>query len=79
MQHNIEFCEYFFVAIESASKLNVHRRRGRPKRRWRDELDINEKDWPQIALNREECAIRCAKAVHDLFKSALSQSDRSVT
>uniref|UniRef100_A0A2H1WII8 SFRICE_034169 n=1 Tax=Spodoptera frugiperda TaxID=7108 RepID=A0A2H1WII8_SPOFR len=36
------------------SPLNVHRRRGRHRRRWRDELDIYDKDWPQNALNREE-------------------------
>uniref|UniRef100_A0A2H1VWG3 SFRICE_024934 n=1 Tax=Spodoptera frugiperda TaxID=7108 RepID=A0A2H1VWG3_SPOFR len=36
------------------SPLNVYRRCGRLRRRWRDELDSYDKDWPQIALNREE-------------------------
>uniref|UniRef100_A0A2H1V8S1 SFRICE_001349 n=1 Tax=Spodoptera frugiperda TaxID=7108 RepID=A0A2H1V8S1_SPOFR len=36
------------------SPLNVNRCRGRPKRRWRDELNSYDKDWPQKALNREE-------------------------
>uniref|UniRef100_A0A2H1VGL6 SFRICE_021038 n=1 Tax=Spodoptera frugiperda TaxID=7108 RepID=A0A2H1VGL6_SPOFR len=36
------------------SPLNVNRRRGRPRRRWRDELDAYEKDWPQKALHRDE-------------------------
>ncbi|KAF9796667.1 hypothetical protein SFRURICE_010638 [Spodoptera frugiperda] len=47
--HNLTLdCGFVFL------RYYVNRRRGRPRRRWRNELDAYEKDWPQKALPRDE-------------------------